>query len=364
MKPTWVTPSGNIANLVIDGIPTVPIFKLQYLNANTIKIVSGNLPDGLFLTDIGEISGTLYSKQELTYNFTVRIYNGNEYADQTFNIKTFNHPTWTTPPGLLQTVTTTFTPITLSYNYATNIIPLGDLPPGLSIVGNNLTGTLPTNIISKTYNFTLRILNPAAIEDRNFTIIINRQAGWVTPSTLPTFYLNQQISYPITSIDYNQTYTFVNGSLPKGVSFINGTLTGIVQETNNFTFTVKSVGTITQTQTFTMITQTNANPLVWITLPNWLGNIYTQQPFNFQLSGTGNGTIKYIVSLGSQNIPGLNIAPGQEIQNGLIQGYLTDTTTTNYYFTVILTDNQHTLSRNFYLAANVPVNNTTTNFWG
>lgn len=103
--PSWVTPAGSIG--AAEGGSK---FEFQLVATDTelvtYKVTSGALPNGLFLSEIGKITGTLPAVAQGTtqFSFTVAASDGVNEVPRTFSIsvsRTNNPPMWNTPAGLL-----------------------------------------------------------------------------------------------------------------------------------------------------------------------------------------------------------------------------------------------------------------------
>ena len=157
-KLEWVTPIGNIANLLI-GVPqSLELIAQDLTNNNpyiSYSLISGSLPEGLTLSSNGVISGTpTYSQSygyatTLTYDFVIRVYSNNGYIlDGGFSITLTNIVNegfaWVTPPGYLGTIPEgEYYAIRLQAENSNNL-PItysfisGQLPPGMELLKNNI----------------------------------------------------------------------------------------------------------------------------------------------------------------------------------------------------------------------------------
>jgi len=131
---------------------------------------------------------------------------------------------------------------------ATITLLAGDLPPGLRIVGTEITGTPFEVEITKIFKFVLRAKVGTTVEDRTFTIDVTGpdEPLWITrPGLLPIganenlFVLdNQIIDYQFLAIDADtaagQTLEYYivpgEGTLPPGLTLTNtGRIQGVVE---------------------------------------------------------------------------------------------------------------------------------------
>ena len=131
---------------------------------------------------------------------------------------------------------------------ATIALLAGNLPPGLRIVGTELTGTPFEVEITKVFKFVLRATVGTTVEDRTFTIEVTGpdEPFWITqPGLLPIganenlFVLdNQIIDYQFLALDADtaagQTLEYYivpgEGTLPPGLTLTNtGRIQGVVE---------------------------------------------------------------------------------------------------------------------------------------
>jgi len=131
---------------------------------------------------------------------------------------------------------------------ATIALLAGDLPPGLRIVGTEITGTPFEVEITKIFKFVLRATVGTTVEDRTFTIEVTGpdEPFWITqPGLLPIganenlFVLdNQIIDYQFLALDADTAagqileYYIVpgEGTLPPGLTLTNtGRIQGVVE---------------------------------------------------------------------------------------------------------------------------------------
>jgi hypothetical protein len=146
------------------------------------KVISGKLPDGLRMADSYGMQSTVISGTPTriqTTTFTVRVQDQTGHtATQTFTI-TINPPR----PLVITNDSSTMWPGTVGSPYYGGFsadggtqpykwsIVAGQLPPGLSLVNNNLSGTPKT---AGTYTFTVKVADNAGQQtSRQFTLTIN-----------------------------------------------------------------------------------------------------------------------------------------------------------------------------------------------
>ena len=138
---------------------------------------SDGLPDGLSLSENGDISGTPYVHG--TYTFTVKATNidGSETKQLAIVVANVKPPVITTtslPDGRVGEVYDTVLEAT-GYPPVEWILDSGDLPDGLSLSENgNMSGTACT---AGTFTFTVKVTNPGGSETKQLTIEIAKGEG-------------------------------------------------------------------------------------------------------------------------------------------------------------------------------------------
>jgi hypothetical protein len=159
-----------------------------------------------------------------------------------------NAPTWITPSGSLGAAnggvayTFNFQASDLDNDAITYSFVSGTLPSGISLSGNQLTGT-PVNDPS-TYTFTISISDGNFSVNRTFSLDITNQTPiWNTAAgALGSLDQNTAGSYTLSASDPNGdtiTYTITNGTLPAGMTLSGNVISGTptTPGTSNFTIT-------------------------------------------------------------------------------------------------------------------------------
>lgn len=362
--PSWITASGSLGSVSESSVFT---YSLSYSGTLpiTAAIISGTLPVGLSMDDLGNITGTVGFQTTLINSFTVRLTNTDGIADRTFSITVSNTvPTWTDaqnfgnyPVGAL-----------FDFSFFVND-PSGDpivfekiageLPPGLFL---NPIGRLYGIIDSPntyTYNFTIQATtqNGLYILDRAFTIHVlpssSTQPVWLTPAgiiadILANIAFSQAV---IAEMPTGGAITYVATGLPPGVTIdtatgiISGTITTFSPEIISFSV-VASFGSHSSSRIFSF----NANndvvyALSWITSAGSIGSI--KEGYKSLLSVKAQSSspwIRYVLSSGSLPL-GLSI----DINTGEIQGLVQQQSVINetFDFTVEAYNDNLQIYRNF-----------------
>jgi hypothetical protein len=184
--PIWITPAGLLASYQESDLVSIDLDYTAEPGA-ILTVIAGSLPNGLTMSTIGHIGGTLDLKSvPQTFNFAVRITDGTDFADRTFSISVLDiAPQWTTNSDLNLVIDypqarplkpNNAVSINLSVSDPGGIIKefvkiQGTMPPGLSI---NQFGQIVgiTEIVTEltVYEFTIRaLLDGDKFVDRDFT---------------------------------------------------------------------------------------------------------------------------------------------------------------------------------------------------
>jgi hypothetical protein len=187
-QPIWNTPAGNIGAFAsgstirfqLSAFPVPPATSLTY------QLISGQLPPGVSITNIGLISGnTAPEIENTTYTFTIRVTDNNQnLRDRTFSIimSGVDSPEFTTPSG---TLLTTFDSIWVEYpiEYSVPIpdtsvivnLVQGSLPPGLEINEFGLIRGYPE---PPTINVSLGSVNVSVLATLSNTMVVSSTLGF------------------------------------------------------------------------------------------------------------------------------------------------------------------------------------------
>jgi hypothetical protein len=265
------------------------------------SIYSGSLPAGLALNAAtGAISGN--SVAAGTYPFRLRVtetHHHNAYKDFSIVINpVLTIPTVSLPSGIVGTsysqspvASGGATPYTWNHSG-------GTLPTGLTFNAGVLSG-FPTE--SGTYNFTLTV-NDSSSQTANkpFTVVVNTALA-ITSASLPSGTVGTSYSQSTAASGGTSPYTWAHsgGTLPPGLTFNAGVLSGspITAGSYNFTLTVNDSSSQTASKSFTIVINTAATTTPPISIPGLPGtysslmDAYAAVPANGTVNiATGNFT--------------------------------------------------------------------------
>lgn len=238
-QPYFVTPSGTVAYLVEgDQIADILIdtFNPDIYGVTLVRLVTGALPPGLEIALDGVISGVVtgyilpltIANDQIEYEFTLEVSNGQSRSLRTFNIVVYNRSAMTadntystadttrltadlfnlttpvilTPPGSIGSVRAgnwfAYQFLALNVDGAPlNFVASGNIPTGLELdpVSGFLYGVLPSSGINlASYEFSLQVFSTVTPElispayDYSLTVngLVSGDIVWLTPSNLGT----------------------------------------------------------------------------------------------------------------------------------------------------------------------------------
>lgn len=218
-----------------------------------------------------------------------------------------------------------------------------------------------TGLANQYEPYDIKVTNPSnlfgLLPDSFF---INASPVWQTASgSLGTFEEVVAVSVSATATDSDSesiTYSVTSGALPSGVTLnsstglISGTLPNILSNTT-YTFVITATDGVNNIpRSFSITSVANLAP-VWSTASGLIATITEgmRESFSYNLAATDNenNTLTYALVSGSLP-PNMNLS-----SSGVISGITPQTsTTTNYPFTVSVSDRLNTVTRNFSLTIN------------
>jgi uncharacterized protein (TIGR03437 family) len=302
----------------------------------TFPLTSGQLPPGLSLNAFGVLAGT--PTMAGTYNFSVRVSDGNTcFTDKSYTI-TVNCPTITINPATLPagTVGTAYSQVfsatggTAPYSFGTQI---SALPPGLTWNTNGTLSGTPTTVGS--YSFIVRGNDAnGCFGERGYTLVINPLACptiTINPPAILSGRVGQSYSWGFMASGGAPPYTYslVAGTLPAGLSVTGVTITGTPTVAGSFPITIRATDSngCTGEREYTLIVSCPTITINPTTLPGaTVGTAYNQS-----ITASG-GTAPYAFSLTFGALPaGISLS-----SSGAFSG--TPTTSGTYTFNLQVSD--------------------------
>jgi hypothetical protein len=321
----------------------------------TWSIAEGSLPRGLDLApQTGVISGKPTAIGE--YNFTVKVTDANgSVATKGLSIMVYNPITITTTGLKPWTKDVGGYSETLQASggdgsYTWSIVS-GNLPNGLSLRGNQITGT-PT--LAGDYTFTLRVTDgTGAYQEKEYTIRINAPPQ-ITTDSLPNGTQGVAYSLGISYTGGTAPYTWSATGLPNGLNIdgVTGVISGVPTQAGQSTVTI-TLQDATGAQVQKSYTLNIYEPVTIMTTSLRAGIV--DSSYSETLRATG-GRQPYTWSIAEGSLPrGLDLAP----QTGVISGK--PTAIGEYNFTVKVTDaNGSVATKGLSITVYNPITITTT----
>jgi large repetitive protein len=310
----------------------------------TLAVSDGTLPPGLSLVD-GTLTGTPTATGD--YTFTLR---ATDSATGTGPYSGWQEYQISIAPPPITLTPTTVASGTVGVAYSQEIaasggtpgyslaVSDGTLPPGLSLVDGTLTGT-PT--AGGDFTFTLQATDSSTGTgpyhgSQEYQVSIAAPTITLTPTTAASGTVGVAYSQEIAASGGTPGYSLAvsNGTLPPGLSLVNGTLTGTPTAGGDFTFTLRATDSSTGTGPYHGSQEYQvsiAAPTIMVSPDAIEGAARAGEPYTATLSATGGtGTHTFTVTAGTLP-PGLTLSP-----SGALSG--TPTAPGSYAFTVSAAD--------------------------
>ncbi|MBZ5722427.1 MAG: putative Ig domain-containing protein [Acidobacteriia bacterium] len=258
---------------------------------------SGMLPNGVMFSG-GVLSGTPAAGTGGTYPLTFTATNSSGSTMQSFTLTVNQGVAITSASNTTFTVGApgTFT-VTATGFPAPTISEAGALPNGVMFSGGVLSGT-PASGTGGTYNITFTAHNGVGADaTQTFTLTVN-QAAAITSAGSTTFAVGTPGTFTVTATGFPAPTISESGTLPSGVNFSGGVLSGTpaigTTGTYNLVFTAHNGIGADSTQNFTLIV---SGPMFTVspTSVNF-GTVYLKS-FNMKTVTLQNtGTVTLLIS--------------------------------------------------------------------
>ena len=304
---SFVYPTGR-SSVNVDESTYITIYGANFLVGCTVRI-----GDSVASIVTFRNSGELYFEAPYlpagTYRLLVVNPDG-QYAVSLPGLIYTNYAVWTTPSGLLGTISESRFEKQLISTGATYSVYEGTLPPGYTLTSTGfLSGSLTVNpVVNQTWNFTISVLDQyGSTSTRNFYLrFLSTPVVWVTAGDdLPLFTEAPYIQGILATSNSPVTYSVILGGLPGGMTLSStGLITGTPDDVTKslrantvFRFTVRAIDQELQfaDQDFVMLYQPTA--------PIWTTSSYVQgyragEPVVLLFNAYSNSTVTYTVESG------------------------------------------------------------------
>lgn len=289
--------------------------------------ITGNVPPGLTFSAAGDLSGTPATAGTFTFDVTARDANGCPGVNRftvticpNIAIDPVSAPDGTV--GVLYKASFSSAGGTLPVSLA-----IDSVPPGLTFVDGDLTG-IPTRAGAFDFTITATDANRCT-GSRLYRITICPAITIMGVAPAGTVGVGYKTSFSANGGTTPYSYS-ISGSIPPGLTFAGGDLTGTPTTAGTYTFTVLAVdaGKCSGSGTFTLVISEPACPAISITpasVPT--ATVGTGYKIAFSASG-GSGPYSYLVAG--------DVPPGLTFSAGEVLG--TPTTPGTFTFTITATD--------------------------
>ena len=342
---SFVYPTGR-SSVNVDESTYITIYGANFLVGCTVRI-----GDSIASIVTFRSSGELYFEAPYlpagTYRLLVVNPDG-QYAVSLPGLIYTNYAVWTTPSGLLGTISESRFEKQLISTGATYRIYEGTLPPGYTLTSSGfISGALTvTPVVNQTWNFTISVLDQyGSTSTRNFYIkFSSTPVVWLTAGDdLPLFTEAPYIQGIVATSNSPVTYSVILGGLPGGMTLssaglISGTPDGVTKSLKAntiFRFTVRAIDQELQfaDQEFFLLYQPTAP--IWTTF-SYVQGYRAGEAVYLVYNAYSNSAITYTVESGF-------LPAGTNLNS--VTGLLTGTATaveleTTYTFVIRATDQE------------------------
>jgi hypothetical protein len=315
--PITITPT-QLPNALVNVPYTGSIVAIDGTPPYVYSIASGFLPPGMIMSNTGVITGTVGNVGAST--FTVRAQDVNtNFGTRQYTLQVQNVAISIGPTDLITAKINAFYSVTISAingtaPYAFSLV-VGSLPTGITL--DPQTGILsgrPTQI--GTFIFGIKVTDfnfNFAIKD--FELSVENISMIILPSEVPNGTIN--VTYPTTTFaaqggtsPYN--FTIQQGTIPTGLTFDNGILSGKPTVAGSFLFKMRATDADNniKDEDFTMVISSVA---IFVS-PNTIPDGTVTAPYNATFTASG-GLAPYTFRLFSGGLP-----TGLSLSNASITG--------------------------------------------
>lgn len=291
-------------------------------------VVTGSLPAGIQVDNLGRFSGTPAASG--TFGLTLTLQDSSQQSlTRAFPLTVYELPgfaTTTLRDGAVGAAySETLQPTGGKAPFTYRLI-VGSLPAGLRLQGNVITGT-PTALGTASFTLEVRDVNNQ-VGTQAFTLrVISTLA--ISTTTLPTGDTGRPYSTQLAATGGNAPLSWsATGTLPPGLSLSSsGLLSGTPTAAGSFTFTARVTDALSLTDSRALTVVIQGPPVITTSA---LDDAYVGVPYTFTLAVSG-GRAPFSWSITDSPPPGLTLS-----SSGVLSGNVSYSDT--FSFTVRVTD--------------------------
>lgn len=338
--PTLTITTNTLPNPVPNQVYNQTISVTGSTQTLTYSVSTGSLPSGLSLdVATGIISGTITATGTSTFTILATQSSGACSVSQSYTLSSScvtdsNGITPNALPNAVQNVAYSQQLTQTNYTGLPAIVwslDSGTLPTGITIDANGLISGTSTQI--GTSAIVIRVTQGICSTTKNYNFVLNAPcpAILLNPAQLPNGNVNNQyLSTNLVASGGIAPYSFsvTSGTLPTGVTLLNGTISGTPNAQGTFSFVIAATDAngCSGSTSYTVVINQACGTLVFS--PNTLTAATATVNYVQNITVTG-GVAPYSIVLTSGTLP-----TGLSFANGTISGAATVVTTANLVFTV------------------------------
>lgn len=214
--------------------------------AYTYAITTGTLPNGLAMSSSGMLSGTPTCPAD-TYDITVTVTDANgDTSSMPYALVVDPATVAITPDALPNAANGAAYAQSITANGGTApyafSLDSGTLPAGLSLTSAGMLAGTP-GVAAGTFHFDIKATDANGDNTiRSYALVVGAASVTVTPATLPNSSNGKAYSqdFAATGGTAPYLYALTSGTLPKGLTLVNGKLAGTPAGAGSYAFTVEA----------------------------------------------------------------------------------------------------------------------------
>ena len=308
-----------------EGTPYSQAFDIDnsdYAEEVTWSVYTGTLPPGISLDKYGTLAGT--PTRAGTYSFMVQVTGAGATGRKRFTLTITPAFAITTDAELESAKVGTYYTLTLATDRVQHLtvrweLLSGDLPSGLVLnpINGSISGT-PTQVEIAT--FTIQATAGGYIAVKQFTLAVGPAIEITDDTPLDNGKVGVQYTHTFaTDSTYSVNWLHESGTIPPGLTFKDGTLSGTPTAEGNYTFTLGiQSGGMTSSKEFTL----TIDPALSITTESILpaAKVRASYSFTLETDAPAGSTVLWAVYRTTEDVVGLPSGMYIDENTGTIYG--------------------------------------------